>query len=169
MIRLARLTVEDGPRLRAIRLRALQDAPDAFGSTFEEAAARPADEWSKQLLELPTFIAVSDDLDVGMVRCVRDRTGVETAWLLSMWVAPEMRRKGVGAALVDAVIEWALANGVTRLLLDVADNNAPAMALYQRKKFAPNGVVSTFPPPRGHIREHQWELRLEPRQISQSS
>ena len=72
---------------------------------------------------------------------------------------------GVGAALVGAVMEWALANGVTRLLLDVADDNAPAIALYQRKKFAPNGAISTFPPPRGHIREHQWELRLEPRQM----
>jgi GNAT superfamily N-acetyltransferase len=160
MIRLEQLTAEDGPRLRAIRLRALQDAPDAFSSTLEEAAARPPDDWSRQLLELPTFLAVSNGLDVGMVRCARDGTSIGTAWLISMWVAPEVRRKGVGAALVDAVIAWARSNDVTRLLLDVADQNTSAIALYARKGFARNEVVAAFPPPREHIREHQWELRL---------
>jgi GNAT superfamily N-acetyltransferase len=78
----------------------------------------------------------------------------------SMWVAANVRRTGVGGVLVDAVIEWARSSGVNRLLLDVADNNAPAIALYARKGFQPNGEVSTFPPPREHIREHQRELRL---------
>jgi len=77
-----------------------------------------------------------------------------------MWVAPEVRRRGVGGMLVDAVIEWARSNGVTRLLLDVADNNAPAIELYARKGFEPNGEVGTLPPPREYIREHQRELRL---------
>jgi ribosomal protein S18 acetylase RimI-like enzyme len=77
-----------------------------------------------------------------------------------MWVAPEARRTGVGEALVDAVIEWAGSNGVKRLRLDVADNNAAAIALYIREGFQPNGKVSALPPPREHIREHQRELRL---------
>jgi GNAT superfamily N-acetyltransferase len=155
-----RLTAEEGPRLRTIRLRALLDAPDAFGSTLEETAARQAGSWSQQLLDLPTFVAVKDGLDVGVVRCVRDKARTETAWLISMWVAADVRREGVGGALVDAVVEWARSSGVTRLLLDVADDNAPAIALYARKGFHPNGEVSTFPPPREHIREHQRELRL---------
>jgi GNAT superfamily N-acetyltransferase len=160
MIRFERLTVEDGQRLRAIRLRALRDAPDAFGSTFEEVAARPTSDWSTQLLELPTFVAVSDGSDVGMVRCARDGTSPETGWLISMWVALEMRRQGVGGALVDVVIEWARSQGVTRLLLDVADQNTAAIVLYTRKGFARNDRTASFPPPREHIREHQWELRL---------
>ena len=77
-----------------------------------------------------------------------------------MWVAPEVRRRGVGGALVDAVINWARSSDVDRLLLDVADDNAPAIALYTRKGFDPNGEVSTQPPPREHIREHRRELRL---------
>jgi GNAT superfamily N-acetyltransferase len=160
MIRLEQLTTGDGPRLRAIRLRALRDAPDAFSTTFEEAAARPQEEWSRQVVELPTFVAVSNDLDVGMVRCARDEDRPDTAWLLSMWVAPEMRRTGVGATLVDAVIDWARAHGMTRLLLDVADHNTAAIALYARKGFAPTGDVTTLPPPREHIHEHQRQLRL---------
>ncbi len=160
MLRLTQLTTDEGPRLRSIRLRALLDSPEAFGSTLEETAARPAESWSKQLRDLPTFVAINDGLDVGVVRGARDEARVETAWLISMWVAPEARRRGVGGVLVDAVIEWARSNGVTRLLLDVADNNAPAIELYARKGFEPNGEVSTLPPPREHIREHQRELRL---------
>jgi len=160
-VRLDRLTPQEGPRLRAIRLRALLDAPEAFGSTFEEATAWPAERWSKQLVELTTLVAVSEKgLDVGLVRCAREEARIETAWLISMWVAPEVRRTGVGGVLVDAVIDWARSNGVNRLLLDVADNNVPAVALYARKGFEPNGEVSTLPPPREHIREHQRELRL---------
>lgn len=146
--------------MRSIRLRALLDAPDAFGSTYEESVARPAERWPEQLRDLPTFVAVEDDIDVGIVRCARDKADTEAAWLISMWVAPEARRRGVGAILVDAVINWAHANRVSRLLLEVADGNAPAIALYARKGFTPNGEVSALPPPRDHIREHQRELRL---------
>ena len=160
MLRVERLTVDEAPRLRAIRLRALADAPEAFGTTFEQAAAQPTEIWSEQLQELPTFVAVNDGLDVGMVRCQPDETEPDTALLISMWVAPASRRIGVGDALVDAAIEWARANGVSRLQLYVVDDNAPAIALYARKGFRATGVVVTLPPPREHIREHQRELRL---------
>jgi GNAT superfamily N-acetyltransferase len=160
MIRLEQLTSDDRARLRAIRLRALADAPDAFSSTFEEAAARPAASWSQQLLELPTFVAVRDGVDVGIVRYARDATSSETGWLISMWVAPEVRRMGVGGTLVDAVVDWARSSGVKRLLLEVADHNIPAITLYGRRGFEPNGGAGTLPAPREHIREHQRELRL---------
>src|SRR5260221_4687527 len=73
MVQLEQLEPDEGPRLRAIRLRALLDAPDAFGSTFKETADRPAESWSQQLLDLPTFVAVMNGLDVGVVRCARRR------------------------------------------------------------------------------------------------
>jgi GNAT superfamily N-acetyltransferase len=160
-IRLEQLTPEEGPRLRAIRLRALRDAPDAFGSTLEDAQARPEESWSNQVLELPTFVAVTEGVDVGIVRCMKDRGARETAWLISMWVSPAARRHGVGGGLVDAAIAWARSNGINRLLLDVADHNAPAIALYERKGFKPNGTTSSLPPPREHILEHQRELTFQ--------
>jgi GNAT superfamily N-acetyltransferase len=160
MVKLTQLAAVDWERLRAIRLRALLDAPDAFGSTFNDAAARSPESWSKQLLDMPTFVAASDGVDVGVVRCAPDESRTDTAWLISMWVAPEARHKGIAGVLVDAVIEHARAKGVARVLLDVADNNAPAIALYARKGFQPNGAVGALPPPRQHVREHQRELWL---------
>ena len=156
-----RLAAHEGPRLRTIRLRALAEAPDAFGSTYEEFVARPPDRWAAQIREIPTFVAVVDGEDVGIVRGARDDSRADAAWLISMWVAPEVRGQGVGEALIDAVVEWARASGVRRLLLDVGDHNRPAIALYARMGFEPNGTTGSLPAPRSHIREHQRELRLQ--------
>jgi ribosomal protein S18 acetylase RimI-like enzyme len=160
MIRLEQLRLEEGHRLRAIRLRALWDAPNAFSSTLEEATARPPETWSKLLRDGPIFVAVRDNVDVGVVRCARDPSNGETAYLMSMWVAPQVRRRGIGTTLVDAVITWARSSGVNRLLLDVADDNVAAIACYAAKGFEPNGKVSTLPSPREHMRDHQRELTL---------
>ena len=64
------------------------------------------------------------------------------------------------AALIDAVLGWARVGGARRLLLDVGDHNQPAIALYARKGFEPNGETGSYPAPRNHIREHQRELQL---------
>jgi [ribosomal protein S18]-alanine N-acetyltransferase len=49
------------------------------------------------------------------------------------------RNKGVGGVLVEFIIERARANGMDRLLVDVADENAPAIALYASKGFKATG------------------------------
>jgi GNAT superfamily N-acetyltransferase len=153
-----RLSIDEARRLRHIRLRALADTPDAFGSTYAEVAAHPLAEWSKQLQEIATFVAVHDGKDLGLVRCASDEHHHDTAWLISMWVTPEARGQGVGNALIDAVIECARSSGASRLLLDVGDYNQQAIALYARKGFQPNGQTGSLPAPRNHIREHQTRV-----------
>jgi GNAT superfamily N-acetyltransferase len=155
-----RLTPEDGERLREIRLASLRDAPDAFGSTYDETAARPDSSWRGQLETLATFVAVVAGLDVGIVRGAPFDGEPTAAILLSMWVAPAARGKGAGEALVSAVADWAREEGFERLLLDVANDNAPAIALYARTGFLPTGETGTLPPPREQIREHQRALVL---------
>jgi ribosomal protein S18 acetylase RimI-like enzyme len=155
-----RLNAGEGERLRAIRLRALDEAPDAFATTLAEAAAEPADGWDRQLEQLATFVATVGGVDVGLARCARHDHLRDTGYLISLWVAPEARRHGIASDLVDAVVEWARVAGLRRLLLDVAEWNASATALYTRKGFVPNGTFGTLPSPREHIREIQLELRL---------
>jgi GNAT superfamily N-acetyltransferase len=148
-----RLGAGEGERLRAIRLRALQDSPDAFATTYQEAAARPPESWERQVEELATFVATAGGRDLGLVRgAPHERIG-DAGYLISMWVAPEARRQGIGSALIDALLQWATTRGLTRLILDVAERNAPAIALYGRKGFIPTGEVGTLPPPRDHVRE----------------
>jgi GNAT superfamily N-acetyltransferase len=65
-----------------------------------------------------TFIAVSDNQDIGTVV---GATFDDAAGLFAMWVAPEARGKGIGDALIRAVVGWAQANGHERLVLEVGD------------------------------------------------
>jgi ribosomal protein S18 acetylase RimI-like enzyme len=160
MVQLIQLRTTEWQRLRSIRLSALRDSPDAFGSTLDEANGWSAEAWSEQLGQLPTMVAVKDGADVGMARWAQDQNRPDTAWLISMWVAPIARRAGVGSALINAIVERVRAAGITRLLLDVADDNAAAIALYELNGFAPNGQIGSLPPPRTHIREHRRERRL---------
>ncbi len=155
-----RLAPDDWERFRRIRLAALLDAPDAFGSTIDEALARREAGWRSQLETLATFVAIMDDVDVGMVRGGPDDADPATAFLLSMWVAPSFRGCGVGDRLVRVVIDWARSTGFSRLVLDVADHNLPAVALYARAGFDPTGEAGTLPPPRSHIREHRRAMVL---------
>ena len=157
-MRIIRIGPEDAARLRALRLRALRDAPDAFGSTHARAVRISLEEWEQAFSELATFVAVVDGADVGMVRGAEDRDDASAAWLISMWVAPTHRGQGIGDALVDAVSDWARAEGYARIKLDVADDNAPAIALYARKGFEPTGETGCLPPPRTHITEHRRAL-----------
>jgi GNAT superfamily N-acetyltransferase len=155
-----RLGVDEGPRLRSIRLRALRDAPDAFGTTWREAQTWPPDRWHSQLQTIPTFVALHDGADVGLVRAVEHAEEDDAGFLISMWVAPASRCQGVGEALVDAVISWARARGLHRVYLHVTDQNHAAIRLYAKKGFEPTGVTNAFDPPREHIREHQRVLHL---------
>src|SRR5687767_331434 len=134
-VTIQRLTVAEGERLRAVRLRALCDAPDAYGATYDESAARPLSNWMEQLAALATFVAVLDEVDVGLVRGGPYEGKPGAAMLYSMWVAPGARGTGIGESLVDAVADWGRSQRHTRLYLNVCDHNAHAVALYARKGF----------------------------------
>ena len=98
--------------------------------------------------------------DVGLARGILHDDIHDAGYLISMWVTPEVRRNGIGSALVDAVIDWARTLELACLFLDVATNNAPATALYTSKGFIPTGNVGTLPPPREYVLERQLVLNF---------
>ena len=155
-----RLRAGDGERLREIRLRALRDAPDAFETTLKEAVTWPPASWERQIEQLPTFVAALGGRDVGLVRGSPSEEACDTGYLISMWVEPDVRRRGIGSALIDAVVEWAGTRGLDRLVLDVAETNIAAIELYVSKGFVRSGEVGALPPPREHIREIELVMKL---------
>lgn len=56
--------------------------------------------------------------------------------LLTIAVRPEARGRGIGAALLSEILAGAAARGAERIFLEVAADNAAALALYQRGGFA---------------------------------
>lgn len=159
-----RMGADDWERVRAVRLHALEDAPDAFWTTLEEDLARPPESWRTRLAgaDAATFVATWQGEDVGLVTGAQYIGRDRTAGLFGMWTTPERRGCGVATELVEAVVGWARSAGYERVLLDVGDTNAAAIRLYERMGFTPTGVRSTFPAPRTHIREHERELLLHP-------
>ncbi|AMD02066.1 MULTISPECIES: GNAT family N-acetyltransferase [Halomonas] len=61
------------------------------------------------------------------------------AELQAMLVAPPMRRRGLAASLLTAVIDQALRWESERLLLEVRESNAGAIALYRQAGFDEDG------------------------------
>lgn len=60
---------------------------------------------------------------------------------LAVYVAPEHQGAGVGGALLDHAIAEAPRLGLTTLLAFVFGHNAPSVALFERRGFAPWGVL----------------------------
>ncbi len=157
-----RMDPEGWERVRAVRLRALHDAPDAFARTFSEEEMHPPEFWRERLAspDAATFLATIGNADVGIVAGAPFLERDGAAGLFGMWVAPAARGRGVGNRLVDAVVDWARAAGYARVVLDVGNTNVRAIRLYERKGFKPTGRTSTLPDPRSHVREHERELEL---------
>jgi len=159
-VKIRQLHPADWKRFRDVRLCALADTPNAFGSTLEAEEHLSDNEWIKRLErhDAATFIAVDGDgSDGGLIVAAPydDQAGV-----YAMWVAASARRRGVGAMLVNSVIEWSRSRGFSNLLLDVGDTNEAAIALYTRMGFQPTGKAGTLPEPRQHVLEHQRGLSL---------
>ena len=165
--------------LRDLRLRALQDTPDAFGSTFEQERRFTADDWRRrvQRADRPTLLAwlgppppttvVSPLVRpagmslLGWVAPTPDRPDADgVIGIYSVFVDTWARGCGVGDALLAAAIGQARAAGARRVVLDVGDRNPPAQALYRRAGFSPTGRTGSLPPPRQHVTEHELALDL---------
>ncbi|MFN8636072.1 MAG: GNAT family N-acetyltransferase [Chloroflexota bacterium] len=62
--------------------------------------------------------------------------------IVSMWTEPAHRRRGLGRLVVEAILAWGQANGVTRFTLHASDEGRP---LYELFGFAPtNEMRRTF-------------------------
>ena len=57
------------------------------------------------------------------------------AWIEDLFVRADARRGGLGDALVRLAFERARARGARRIELDCFEDNAPALALYERNGF----------------------------------
>jgi GNAT superfamily N-acetyltransferase len=145
---LVRETVPDDWRaLRDIRLAALRDAPDAFGSTYKEQAAFGEADWRRRIANGGTFLAylpeVSTAQPVGLAGGYLRAPGVVE--LVSMYVRPEGRGRGVGEALIEAVTGWARARHATTVHLWVTETNKQAYGLYERCGFSLTGECQPLP------------------------
>ena len=80
----------------------------------------------------------------GVVGFILARTMGGEAEILTLAVAPWARRSGVGAALVQAVVERAQALGASALFLEVAADNDAAARVYLKAGFEQAGLRRAY-------------------------
>lgn len=134
-----RAVAGDEPVLRALRLAALADSPEAFASTPAREEARAAVEWARWITDAATFVWDTPEGARGLVAGVPHRDDATGAFLMAMWVHPAARGTGAGDALVEAVLRWAAAEGYAAVWLHVGKDNGPARRLYARHGFRLTG------------------------------
>ncbi|GLY23284.1 ribosomal protein S18-alanine N-acetyltransferase [Micromonospora sp. NBRC 101691] len=66
--------------------------------------------------------------------------GPDEAWVQNIAVRRDAQRRGVGRALLEALLAEADARGARDVLLEVAVDNAPAQKLYAGYDFEPVGI-----------------------------
>lgn len=147
-----RLGPGDEKTLRTIRLEALEDEPDAFGSSYEREAARAIEDWQQWFTGGAAFIAEVDGTPVGLAAGYRDGDS-SVVYLVSMWVRTPHRGSGAADELVRAVLAWAESEGVAAVKLTVVGGNIRASKLYERHGFYPSGNTA--------IRERDGAVEVE--------
>jgi len=131
---------------RELRLRALKEHADAFTSSYEEDVQKPLAATEQRIAggDGSTFWgAFVDGRLQGIVGLAREQRMKKShsADVIAMYVAPESGRRGVGRALLQAVIDHARSiAGLEQLVLTVTRSNHAAAELYRTTGFVTFGV-----------------------------
>ncbi|WP_120970938.1 GNAT family N-acetyltransferase [Comamonas sp. lk] len=148
MISIRAVTPQEWSKYRDVRLQALQDSPDAFGSTWEAEVARADDNWSERLAAAATggkdrvLFAINDEQVCGLIWCKLSDSEPGVADIYQMWVEPAVRGQGAGHALLTQALAWAKKCGTQLVRLGVTVADSPAMRLYKAHGFFPVGNLA---------------------------
>ncbi|RNI18153.1 GNAT family N-acetyltransferase [Flexivirga caeni] len=149
-VSVVRVEPDGWERYRAVRLAALQDAPEMFGSTYEREIAFDEGEWRRRAERPATFLAVRDGVDVGIAGAYEFDAG----WcVMGMWLHPDARGTGAVDLLLAACADVAVGCGAWRLALWVMADNPRGIRAYERGGFAFTGE-------RELGRDGRWELAM---------
>lgn len=163
-----RLVRADGwEAFRDLRLRALRDAPDAFGGTAEASERASESYWRGWILgdgwegDVRSWVVDDRGRLRGMAVGARFVEDPATVNLFGMWIEPELRGSGVATRLVGMVEMWACALGAERLVLRVSDRNERAERFYLRLGFRRTDRASMPLREGSQVRVHEMTKPLD--------
>lgn len=150
-VQIRRLRADEGLAYRAVRLRALEREPAAYGQTLAEALADPEQTWHDLAASVagddPRALFVVDrgaGVLSGSLYAALSEVPPHLGTLGAMWVDEDLRAQGWGDALMEAATDWAVRWGAAGLSLWVATDNERAQRLYARHGFAPTGNLERW-------------------------
>lgn len=141
-----KLSSEDAETYWDLRLEALQQNPEAFATTYEDALSRvnPLKRVASNLSaeDSATLGAFIDNVLVGVMTIAEEGATKlrHRANLLAVYVTPRVRGKRVGTALLEEVIEYSKQlSHVEKINLTVVSTNEAAIKLYETVGFVSFG------------------------------
>ena len=144
------LTPQDATSFQALRLRGLQECPEAFASSYEEEASTLREEIELRLQPKPGSAIVGAFLDgvlVGLAGVQQESMAklAHKAFIWGVYVSPEARCRGVGTKLIGHALQYASETlGVRQVNLGVNTKNVAAVALYKKLGFVQYGLERGF-------------------------
>jgi len=162
----------DGMLLKQVRMRALADAPYAFGGpeTLAREQSLPDQYWHELARELAgevpewrdrcvSYLILDGDVVSATGSSVVCNRALRRAYFDAAWVDPRYRRRGLGRWLVREASAWAAARGCDHLKLWVDDANPAAAAFYRALGFQFTGETRPVSP-ESRLAESSMEIRL---------
>jgi ribosomal protein S18 acetylase RimI-like enzyme len=133
---------------KRVRLASLQDAPEAFSTTYESACLRSPESWAAQAdssAEGPdrfTFLAFHDEEPVGLAALYRDANGSRQGEIIQVWISPALRGDGLAGELLDFIFNCAKVEGFEKIRAEVMNSNGRALRFYEKHGF----IIDDIPP-----------------------
>ncbi len=93
------------------------------------------------------------ELDGALVGYVVLMPSVDEAHLLTIGIASEHQRKGLGEEILSRMMAMAHDSGINRIILEVRPSNTPALALYRKCGFQQIGLRRGYYPADNDTRE----------------
>jgi ribosomal protein S18 acetylase RimI-like enzyme len=139
-----RLHPSDAPAYRTLRLRALWEHPEAFTSSYAEDERQPLEVSQRRLADAGKLFwgAFEAGELCGMVGLEREQRAKNRhkGTVVGMYVAAEYAGRGIGRALMNALLTGARHEGLQLLVLTVTEGDGPALRLYERAGFRSFGI-----------------------------
>ena len=146
-VRIRQATPRDLAAVVALRLALLREHPDhpVYGRLRRDVADRARELFASQLRSPSEVIFLAEQAGeaIGVLRCVESvgsplMEPAHYAYVSSVYVRPEVRRRGVLRALLGAAEQWARARGLRQMRLHNVAGSANAEAAWSALGF---GVV----------------------------
>eukprot|EP01031_Cornospumella_fuschlensis_P032900 gene32900-39786_t len=124
-------------RLRDLRLRALQESPECFASTYEKESAYGENDWVNLLKYESWLMMAVNGQDVGMFaakECDRsaDWNKDVDCFIHSCWLDPQLRGKGLLSKMIEQLEDHCRSRGYRKLGLGVWPENTRAIRAYEK-------------------------------------
>ena len=140
-IRIITLPPDRWDEYRTLRLHALQESPQAFGSSYADNAGQPDEFWIDRLRDAqagrtPLLFAEAGNRLVGLIGAYFEPDEPDVANIITVFVAPDFRGRGLGNGLVDTILaEVRRCSDIRVARLTVNVSQSAAISAYHRAGF----------------------------------